>query len=222
MNRDHIAEQPESEVVEHSHNTGGIRTTVDKVVAAGQLLAAPRKCKIWHECWLRDGLTVQHVASVTSIPQSTAYDLSREMLEEGTLYRSGTSSTGATIVKPTEMELFVSSHPEGIGPQFNVHSTLIGVVGLGVNSPNVETFLERNNFTRLSEAITAVLAILSGNQDQANDLANLLEGVSEADCRLIEGHIAAVLQREAKKSDIQWEFPDDPSIEPRPILPSED
>lgn len=201
---------------------GEIRTTVDKVVAAGQLLATPRKCKIWHECWLQDGLTIQDIANAAEIPQSTTYDLTREMIEEGSLYTKGTSTTNATILKPTQMQFFVSSHPEGIGPQYNVHSTLIGVIGRGTESDDIEMFLNRTNYTLLTEAITGVLAILSGDQSSASNLEDHLAWMDEIGARLIEGHIAAVLQREAEKPGIAWEFPDDPSIEPAPLPSNHD
>lgn len=188
-----------------------LRTTVDKVVAGGQLLADPRKCRIWHESWLQDGCTIQQVSRLADIPQSTTYDLTREMIEEGSLYAAGTTDRNATILKPTPMQLFVSSHPEGIGPQFNVHSTLIGVIGRGTATSDVATFLDRNNYTLLSEAITATLMILSEN---ATSLETALEWMDEIDARLIEGHIAAVLQREAEKPGIEWSFPDDPAIVP--------
>lgn len=191
-----------------------MRTTIDKVVAAGQMLAAPRKCKIWHECWLRDGMTIQDIADAATIPQSTTYELTREMIDEGSLYAVGQTSTSATVLKPTPMQFFVSSHPEGIGPQFNVHSTLIAVIGRGTDSPDIETFLKRNNYTLLSEAITGVLTILSRNQSDASPLESHFDWMDEIDARLIEGHIAAVLKREADKPGIDWEFPSDPSIAP--------
>lgn len=198
----------------HEEPRKALRTTVDKVVAGGQLLADPRKCRIWHECWLQDGCTIQQVSRLADIPQSTTYDLTREMIEEGSLYGAGTTDRNATILKPTPMQLFVSSHPEGIGPQFNVHSTLIGVIGRGTATSDVATFLDRNNYTLLSEAITATLMILSENVEEKKSLEGELEWMDEIDARLIEGHIAAVLRREAEKPGIEWTFPDDPTIAP--------
>lgn len=192
----------------------GLRTTVDRVVAAGQLLGSPRKCTIWHACWLADGLQIQRIAEITGIPQSTTYALTREMIEEGSLFADSTSSTNAAVLKPTQLQLFVSSHPEGIGPQFNVHSTLIGVIGRGMETDDVETFLDRNNYTLLSEAITGVLTILSGAQSEAEALEAKYEWMDSVDARLIEGHIAAVLNQEAAKPDIEWEFPESPAIQP--------
>lgn len=191
-----------------------IRTTVDTVVAAGQLLASPRKCKVWHEAWLRDGATIPELADATAIPQSTLYDLTREMVREGSLYAAGTADNNATILRPAEMQVFVSDHPEGMGPQFNIHSTLIGVVGRGADSPDVETFIERNNYTLLLKAITAVLAILDGDQSEAPPLEEYYEWLDPVDARLIEGHVAAVLKRESEKPGIAWEFPEEPSIAP--------
>lgn len=191
-----------------------IRTTVDTVVAAGQMLASPRKCKIWHESWLHGGLTIKKLTAATSIPQSTIYDLTREMVEEGSLYAAGTTDTNATVLKPAEMQIFVSKHPENIGRQFNIHSTLIGVLGRGVHSGDIETFLDRNNYTLLLESITGVLALLSHNDPEAEDLEDMFGWMDGVDAQLIQGHIAAVLQREAQKDDIEWEFPDDPVITP--------
>lgn len=198
----------------------GLRTTVDRVVAAGQLLGSPRKCAIWHACWLANGLQIQRIAETTDIPQSTTYDLTREMIEEGSLYTDSTTSTNAAVLKPTQLQLFVSSHPEGIGPQFNVHSTLIGVIGRGIETDDVETFLDRNNYTLLSEAITGVLTILSGNQSEAEALEETSEWMAPVDARLIEGHIAAVLKQEASKPNIEWEFPDSPAIQPHAAVTS--
>lgn len=191
-----------------------LRTTVDTVVAAGQMLADPRKCKVWHETWLHDGLDIKGLTSATSIPQSTLYNLTKEMLDEGSLYTSGTSERRATIYKPVPMQIFVSEHPEGIGPQFNIHSTLIGVIGRGVESPDIETFIDRNNYTILLEAITGVLVILSDDDLENPTLESFFEHMSAADARMIEGHIAAVLKRESGKEGVDWEFPDDPAIEP--------
>lgn len=190
-----------------------IRTTVDKVVAAGKLLSSSRKCRLWHECWLEDGLPTQTLAERSAIPESSAYDLTREMIQEGSLFTSGKTDHNAAIRKPTPMQLFVSNHPEGIGPQFNVHSTLIGVVGRGVETSDVNAFLERRNYTMLSEAITGVLAILSGNEASDN-LESLFEWMDPVDARLIEGHIVHVLEREAEKPDIDWQFPEEPVIRP--------
>lgn len=192
----------------------GIQTTVDTVVAAGQMLASPRKCRIWHEAWLADGLTIKELTAATPIPQSTIYDITREMTEEGSLYSAGTTRNNATILKPTEMQIFVSKHPENIGRQFNIHSTLIGVVGRGIDSEDVGTFLERNNYTMLVEAITGVLSILTENDPEMDSLDDLFEWIDPVDTQLIQGHIAAVLRREAEKPGIEWEFPDDPVIQP--------
>ncbi|WP_418281712.1 hypothetical protein [Halorubrum sp. DTA98] len=191
-----------------------IRTTVDTVVAAGQLLSAPRKCRVWHEAWLADGLTIQQLAAVTPIPQSTLYDLTREMVADGIVHGDGTTDNNATVLRAADMQVFVSAHPEGIGRQFNIHSTLIGVIGRGIESGDVETFLERNNYTMLLEAITGVLTILDGDQTTAPELEEHLEWIESVDARLIEGHIAAILEREAEKPGIDWEFPEDPSIVP--------
>lgn len=193
---------------------GEMRTTVDTVVAAGQLLASPRKCALWHESWLADGLPIQDLAVATGIPQSTVYDLTREMVEEGSLFAAGTTENNATILKPTPMQVFVSEHPENIGPQYNIHSTLIGVVGRGTHYTDVETFIERNNYTALVQAITGVLVILSTPDLETTDLASYYEWMDPVDAQLIQGHIAAVLQRESTKSSIEWTFPDDPPIEP--------
>ena len=201
---DHVSEDSTGEA---------IRTTVDKVVAAGQLLASPRKCATWHECWLYDGLTIQDIAEHTGIPQSTTYDLTREMTAEGSLFSVGTTASNASIMKPTSMQFFVSSHPEGIGPQYNVHSTLIGVLGRGTTTDDVETFLERNNYTQLSEAITGVLSILS-NEDIETPLESHFGWMKSIDARLIEGHIAAVLELESHAPGIEWVFPRDPRIPP--------
>lgn len=211
-----MGNQPSTDVVEPDRDgaSTGLRTTVDRVVAAGQLLGSPRKCAIWHACWLADGLQIQRIAEITDIPQSTTYDLTREMIEEGSLFADSTTATNAAVLKPTQLQLFVSSHPEGIGPQFNVHSTLIGVIGRGMETDDVETFLDRNNYTQLSEAITGVLTILSGTQSEAEALEAHYEWMDSVDARLIEGHIAAVLKQEAKKPDIEWEFPESPVIEP--------
>ena len=192
----------------------GIQTTVDTVVAAGQMLASPRKCRIWHEAWLADGLTIKELTAATPIPQSTIYDITREMTEEGSLYSAGTTRNNATILKPTEMQIFVSKHPENIGRQFNIHSTLIGVVGRGIDSEDVGTFLERNNYTMLVEAITGVLSILTENDPEMDSLDDLFEWIDPVDTQLIQGHIAAVLRREAETPGIEWEFPDDPVIQP--------
>lgn len=192
----------------------GIRTTVDTVVAAGQMLASPRKCRIWHETWLHDGLTIQDLTAATSIPQSTIYDITREMVEEGSLYSAGKTANNATILKPTPMQIFVSEHPENIGRQFNIHSTLIGVVGRGTQSENVESFIDRNNYTMLLEAITGVLSILSAGESPVDRLDEQFEWMSPVDAELIQGHIAAVLRRESHKPDIDWEFPENPVIEP--------
>lgn len=192
----------------------GIETTVDTVVAAGQMLASPRKCKIWHESWLHDGLTIKEITATTSIPQSTVYDVTREMVEEGSLYAAGTADNNATILKPSPMQIFVSAHPENIGRQFNIHSTLIGVVGRSMHSDDIETFLERNNYTMLVESITGVLATLSEDDPDVNGLEDLFEWMDPVDARLVQGHIASVLEQEAEKEDIDWEFPDDPVIPP--------
>lgn len=192
----------------------GIRTTVDTVVAAGQMLASPRKCKIWHETWLHEGLTIKELTAVTEIPQSTIYDITREMIEEGSLYSAGTTDNNATILKPTKMQIFVSEHPENVGRQFNIHSTLIGVISRGIDSENVDTFLDRNNYTMLVEAITGVLTILTQKGAEASSLNELFEWMDPVDATLIQGEIAAVLQREAEKPRIEWEFPDDPVIPP--------
>lgn len=192
----------------------GIRTTVDTVVAAGQMLAEPRKCKIWHEAWLNDGLTIKELTAVTTIPQSTIYDLTREMVEEGSLFGAGTTDNNATILKPASMQIFVSEHPENIGQQFNIHSTLIGVLGRGVDHDEIETFLDRNNYTMLVESITGVLAILSEGQTEAESLEELFEWMDPIDAQLIQGHVAAVLEREAEKPDIEWNFPEEPPITP--------
>lgn len=191
-----------------------IRTTVDTVVAAGQLLASPRKCKVWHEAWLHGGLDIKGLTEVTSIPQSTLYNLTKEMVEEGSLYPSGTAESRATVYKPSKMQIFVSEHPKGIGPQFSIHSTLVGVLGRGVESDDIETFLDRNNYTVLLEAITGVLLILDGTETEATSLEELFEHMGPVDARLIQGHIAAVLKREAQKDGIEWEFPESPAIEP--------
>lgn len=190
-----------------------IKTTVDTVVAAGQLLASPRKCKIWHEAWLANGMTIKDIASATSIPQSTAYDLTREMVEEGSLYSAGTTDNNATVLKASPMQVFVSEHPEAVGPQFNIHSTLIGVVGRATDHEEVETFLDRNNYTLLVEAISGVLQILSGSVD-AEDLTELYGWIDGVDAHLIQGHVAAVLKREAQRPSIDWQFPSDPAIAP--------
>lgn len=190
-----------------------IRTTVDKVVAAGKLLSSSRKCRLWHESWLEDGLPTQTLAERSGIPESSAYNVTREMIQEGSLYPSGRSDQNATILKPTSMQMFVSNHPEGIGPQFNVHSTLIGVVGRGVKTSDVDAFLERHNYTLLSEAITGVLVVLSDSESSKN-LESFFKWMDPVDARLIEGHIARVLEREGKKPDIDWQFPDDPAIQP--------
>ena len=192
----------------------GIRTIVDTVVAAGQMLASPRKCRIWHEAWLHDGLPIQELSEKTSIPQSTVYELTREMVSEGSLYSAGTTDNNAAILKPTPMQIFVSEHPENIGHQLNIHSTLIGVVGRGVESDDIETFLDRNNYTLLLEAITGVLTILSQNDPDATNLGEYYGWIDDVDAHLIQGHIAAVLKRESEKPSINWEFPDDPVIEP--------
>jgi len=192
----------------------GIKTTVDKVVAAGQLLASPRKCKIWHEAWLAKGLTIKDIAAATSIPQSTAYDLTREMVQEGSLGAAGTTDNNATIMKPTQMQVFVSEHPESAGAEFNIHSTLIGVVGRAYDSEDVETFLERNNYTLLVEAITGVLQILSDPDTEATSLTDLYDWIDGVDAHLIQGHIAAVIEREAEARLTNWEFPTDPVIAP--------
>ena len=191
-----------------------IRTTVDTVVAAGQLLASPRKCKIWHEAWLHEGLDIKGLTEATSIPQSTLYNLTKEMVDEGSLYPSGSANSRATIYKPSRMQIFVSEHPKGIGPQFNIHSTLIGVLGRGVESDDIGTFLDRNNYTILLEAITGVLVILDDPDIEETSLDQLFEHMSAADARMIQGHIAAVLKREVRKDGIDWTFPDDPAIEP--------
>lgn len=198
-----------------------IRTTVDTVVAAGQLLASPRKCKIWHETWLHEGLDIKGLTEKTSIPQSTLYNLTKEMVEEGSLYPSGSADSRATIYKPSPMQIFVSEHPKGIGPQFNIHSTLIGVLGRGVGSDDIETFLDRNNYTLLLEAITGVLVILDGSNTEATSLEDLFEHMSAADARMIQGHIAAVLERETRKEGVEWSFPEDPAIEPTDPSPGE-
>lgn len=191
-----------------------IKTTVDTVVAAGQMLASPRKCKIWHETWLADGLTIQGIASATSIPQSTSYDLTREMVDEGSLYSAGTTENKATILKPTPMHVFVSEHPQATGPEFNIHSTLIGVVGRADDFEDVETFLERNNYTLLVEAITGVLLILGDSDVEAESLTDLYGWIDGVDAHLIQGHIAAVIKRESETVEDEWEFPDDPVIDP--------
>ncbi|MEF8781128.1 MAG: hypothetical protein V5A46_10660 [Haloferacaceae archaeon] len=198
-----------------------IRTTVDTVVAAGQLLASPRKCKIWHETWLHEGLDIKGLTEVTPIPQSTLYNLTKEMVEEGSLYPASSADTRATVYKPSRMQIFVSEHPKGIGPQFNIHSTLIGVLGRGVDSGDVETFLDRNNYTILLEAITGVLVILDDPDTEATSLEELFEHMSPVDARLIQGHISAVLKREARKNGIDWEFPEDPVIEPAELPSAE-
>lgn len=205
----------------HSFPRDEIRTTVDTVVAAGQLLASSRKCKIWHETWLHEGLDIRGLTDKTSIPQSTLYNLTKEMVEEGSLYPAGTPESRATVYKPTRMQIFVSEHPKGIGPQFNIHSTLIGVLGRGVESDDVETFLDRNNYTILLEAITGVLVILDDPETEANSLEELFEHMGPVDARMIQGHIAAVLRREARKNGIDWEFPEDPVIEPVEQPPTE-
>lgn len=192
----------------------GIETTVDTVVAAGQMLAAPRKCKIWHEAWLHDGLTIKQLSATTSIPQSSVYDITREMVAEGSLYAAGTTDNNATILKPSPMQVFVSAHPENIGRQYNIHSTLIGVVGRSMVSEDIETFLDRNNYTMLLESITGVLSILSDDGHEMSSLEELFEWIDPVDARLIQGHIAAVLKREAEKPNIEWTFPDDPAIAP--------
>jgi hypothetical protein len=202
------------QVPESPAQRGEAWTTVDTVVAAGQMLASPRKCKIWHESWLKDGLTIKQLTAATSIPQSTVYDLTREMVEEGSLYAAGTTDNNASILKPTSMQIFVSEHPENIGHQFNIHSTLIGVVGRGTEYEEIETFLDRNNYTMLVESITGVLSILSEPDLEATSLDELFEGMDVVDAQLIQGHIAAVLQREAKKPGIDWTFPDEPVISP--------
>jgi hypothetical protein len=202
------------QVPESPAQRGEAWTTVDTVVAAGQMLASPRKCKIWHESWLKDGLTIKQLTAATSIPQSTVYDLTREMVEEGSLYAAGTTDNNASILKPTSMQIFVSEHPENIGHQFNIHSTLIGVVGRGTEYEEIETFLDRNNYTMLVESITGVLNILSEPDLEATSLDELFEGMDVVDAQLIQGHIAAVLQREAKKPGIDWTFPDEPVISP--------
>lgn len=209
----------------------GIRTTVDTVVAAGQLLSSPRKCKVWHEVWLADGLTTNELTAATNIPQSSLYDLTREMVKEGSLYTSGTADNNAAILRAADMQVFVSDHPEGMGPQYNIHSTLIGVLGTRVDSLDVETFLERNNYTMLLESITAVLTILHEDHkrdqktahgpDEGVRLEDYLDWLRPPDARLIEGHIAGVLQREAAKPTIDWEFPTHPSIDPLPSHPAE-
>lgn len=208
---DHPADEGEQSA---GPSSSGIRTTVDTVVAAGQMLASPRKCRIWHEAWLHDGLTIQELTALTPIPQSTIYDITREMVEEGSLRSAGKTDNNATILKPTPMQIFVSEHPENIGRQFNIHSTLIGVVGRGIDSENVETFLERNNYTMLVEAITTTLGILSESDPDVTSLDEQLDWMGPVDAELIQGHIAAVLRRESQKPDIQWEFPEEPAIEP--------
>lgn len=127
-----------SSTADGSTPSDGLRTTVDTVVAAGQLLADPRKCRIWHGCWLQNGLDVKELGSTVSIPQSTLYNLTKEMVTEGSLYESGAATGRSTVYKPVSMQIFVSEHPEGIGPQFNIHGTLIGVVGAGTYSEDVE------------------------------------------------------------------------------------
>lgn len=204
----------ETEAEESSPQRSGIQTTVDTVVAAGQMLASPRKCKIWHEAWLADGLTIKELTAATSIPQSTVYDLTREMVEEGSLYGAGTTDSNATVLKPASMQIFVSEHPENIGQQFNIHSTLIGVVGRGVDYDEIQTFLDRNNYTLLVESVTGVLAILSDDGADAESLEELYDWIDPIDAQLIQGHIAAVLRREAQKPSIDWRFPDDPAITP--------
>lgn len=204
----------QNESADSSSQQSGIQTTVDTVVAAGQMLASPRKCKIWHEAWLHDGLTIKELTAVTSIPQSTIYDLTREMVEEGSLFAAGKTDNNASILKPTSMQIFVSKHPENIGQQFNIHSTLIGVVGRGIDYEEVEMFLDRNNYTLLLESVTGVLSILSGDAPEASGLADLYDWMDPIDAQLIQGHIAAVLRREAQKAGIEWEFPEDPAISP--------
>ena len=202
------------QVSESPAQRGEAWTTVDTVVAAGQMLASPRKCKIWHESWLKDGLTIKQLTAATAIPQSTVYDLTREMVEEGSLYAAGTTDNNASILKPTSMQIFVSEHPENIGHQFNIHSTLIGVVGRGTEYEEIATFLDRNSYTMLVESITGVLSILSQSDPEATSLDELFDGMDVVDAGLIQGHIAAVLRREARKPGIDWEFPDDPVISP--------
>lgn len=203
-----------------SYPREGIRTTVDTVVAAGQLLASPRKCKIWHEAWLHNGLDIKGLTDRTEIPQSTLYNLTAEMVEEGSLYTAGTVDSRATVYKPVRMQIFVSEHPEGIGPQFNIHSTLIGVIGRGTQSDDIQTFLDRNNYTILLESITGVLMILDDPDCEETDLHELFEHMGPVDAQMIQGHIAAVLQRESVKDNVRWNFPEDPKIEPIE-LPSE-
>lgn len=186
-----------------------VRTTVDTVVAAGQLLASPRKSKIWHEAWLTEGATTMELTDLTSIPQSTIYDLTREMTEEGSLYTAGSTENNATVFKPTPMQVFVSEHPADMGPQFNIHSTLIGVIGRQTDHSEVEMFLERNNYTLLLEAITGVLVILSDEDVEGDGLVDLFDWIGEIDARLIEKHIVAVLRRESQKPSIDWEFPEE-------------
>lgn len=194
--------------------TDGLRTTVDTVVAAGQLLADPRKCRVWHECWLRDGLDVQRLADTVSIPQSTLYNLTKEMVAEGSLYESGNESGRSTVYRPVSMQVFVSEHPEGIGPQFNIHGTLIGIVGVGVNTDDIETFLDRNNYTLLVETITAVLALLADDDPPESSADELLGHLRPVDARMVQGHVAAVLRRECEHGALDWTFPEDPVIEP--------
>lgn len=200
--------------VDSQPQESSIQTTVDTVVAAGQMLADPRKCQIWHESWLTDGLTIKGLTDATSIPQSTIYDLSREMVKEGSLYAAGSTDNNATILKPTPMQVFVSAHPENVGQQFNIHSTLIGVVGRGVDSDDIQTFLERNNYTLLVKSITGVLRVLSGDEPDVESLDEVFEWMDPVDAQLIQGHIAAVLKREAQKPQIEWEFPAEPAISP--------
>jgi hypothetical protein len=191
-----------------------IRTTVDTVVAAGQLLVSPRKSKIWHETWLHGGLTIKELTRQTTIPQSTLYDLTREMVAEGSLYEAGTTDNNATVYKPVPMQLFVSEHPQGIGPQFSIQSTLIGVVGRGVDSPDVELFLDRASYTLLVEAIAGVMAILSDDAVTETSLDEYFDWMNPANAHLIQGHISAVLEREAALAREDWEFPDQPVIAP--------
>lgn len=208
-----MADYPASDT-QRETSPGGIQTTVDTVVAAGQMLASPRKCRIWHEAWLHDGLTIKELTAATPIPQSTIYDITREMTEEGSLYTAGTTRNNAAILRPTEMQIFVSEHPENIGRQFNIHSTLIGVLGRGLETDDIEQFLERNNYTLLVESITGVLSILSENDPEIDSLAVLYDWIDPVDAALIQPHIAAVLRREAGKPNIEWTFPEHPVIEP--------
>jgi len=194
--------------------TDGLRTTVDTVVAAGQLLADPRKCRIWHECWLQNGLDVKELASTVSIPQSTLYNLTKEMVTEGSLYESGAATGRSTVYKPVSMQIFVSEHPEGIGPQFNIHGTLIGVVGAGTYSEDVETFLDRNSYTMLVETITGVLALLSDDDPSETSAHELVDGLRPVDAQLVQGHIAAVLKRETELDKLGLTFPKNPVIQP--------